>query len=723
MHYRIESIVLSVLVGCLMTLSCGKKSHRPPETRVENITEIHHDVEVRDPYRWLENWETPEVRSWNEDQNRYARRYLKHLPSVKAIEKRIGEIIRSASVSYYSLMWNGKYLFAMKYDPQKNQPLLVALSSPDAPESERIILDANTFDPTSGTTIDWYYPSPDGRLVAVSMSKGGSESGDLYLFDTELGERIDEIIPRVNGGTAGGDLAWLPDGSGFYYTKYPSPGERSAADLPFYQQVWFHRLNTSVRSDRRIIGDEFPRIAEIGLAIDKETSNLLVTLQYGDSHRFSHFLIRPDGSIEQFSEFDDGIVQAIFGPEGTIYLISKHGAPRGKIQRLQSERLNLKRAKTIIPEDEHTVMSSFSGKSRFVVTASRLYVTYQTGGPSEIRVYDLQGRPLPGPEILPVSSISELTPWEDENLLFRNTSYIEPAAWYHFDPASGETRKTALFNTSSVDFSDTEVIREHAISGDGTRIPVSILRKKGIELDGSHPTLLTGYGGFGASRSPGFSAITRLWIEQGGVYAVANIRGGGEFGKVWHDAGKLTNKQNCFNDFAATMQYLIDAGYTTPANLAIRGGSNGGLLMGAMITQQPGLFNATVSTVGIYDMIRVELTPNGAFNIPEYGTVKNENHFKAMFAYSPYHNVRDGTAYPAILFMTGANDPRVDPMHSRKMTARLQVSTDSEAPILLRTSSDTGHGRGTPTDALIEELTDQYAFLFAALGVKYKRFQ
>jgi prolyl oligopeptidase len=278
-----------------------------------------------------------------------------------------------------------------------------------------------------------------------------------------------------------------------------------------------------------------------------------------------------------------------------------------------------------------------------------------------------------------------------------------------------------LFNTSPVDFSDTEVIRTHAVSGDGTRIPVSILRRKGIELDGSHPTLLTGYGGFGVSRSPGFSAIIRLWIEQGGVYAVANIRGGGEFGEEWHQAGKLTNKQNCFNDFAAAMQHLIDAGYTTPANLAIRGGSNGGLLMGAMITQHPGLFKATVSTVGIYDMIRVERTPNGAFNIPEYGTVKNESHFQAMFAYSPYHNVRDGTAYPAILFMTGANDPRVDPMHSRKMTARLQAATDSDAPILLRTSSDTGHGRGTPTDALIDELTDQYAFLFDALGVRFKR--
>ena len=721
MHYRIEPILLCVLLGCLLLSGCGRKTQLPPQAHVEVVTEMHHDLEVRDPYRWLENWDDPEVKSWSEAQNRYARRFLKKLPSVRTIERRVGEIIRSASMSYYGLTWRGNKLFAMKYDPTKNQPLLVSFTSPDAPETERIIVDANTFDPTSGTTIDWYSPSPDGRIVAVSMSSGGSESGDLYLFDIDSEQRIDEIIPRVNGGTAGGDMAWIPDGSGFYYTRYPGPGERPQEDLPFYQQVWFHRLHTSVQEDRRIIGEEFPRIAEIGLEVDPETGNLLVTLQYGDSGRFSHFLIQTTGSIEQFTEFDDGIVQVIFGPRNSLFLISRQNAPRGKILRMTVDRLNLKRAKTIIPEAEHTVISSFSGRSRMLATSSKLYLTYQTGGPSEIRVFDHQGHPLPGPETLPVSSIYEITPWADENILFRNGSYVEPSAWYHFDPENTRTRKTALFSTSPVDFSDTEVVRDFAVSGDGTRIPINILRKKDIELDGSNPTLLTGYGGFGASLSPGFSAIIRLWLEQGGVYAIANIRGGGEFGESWHDAGKLTNKQNCFNDFAAAMQYLIDAGYTTPAKLAIRGGSNGGLLMGAMITQQPGLFRATVSTVGIYDMIRVELTPNGAFNIPEYGTVKNEEQFKAMFAYSPYHNVRDGTAYPSILFMTGANDPRVDPMHSRKMTARLQAATDSSAPILLRTSSDTGHGSGTPTEVLIKQLTGQYAFLFDALDVKVRR--
>ena len=272
----------------------------------------------------------------------------------------MGEIIRSASMSYYGLTWRGNKLFAMKYDPTKNQPLLVSFTSPDAPETERIIVDANTFDPTSGTTIDWYSPSPDGRTVAVSMSSGGSESGDLYLFDIDSEQRIDEIIPRVNGGTAGGDMAWIPDGSGFYYTRYPGPGERPQEDLPFYQQVWFHRLHTSVQEDRRIIGEEFPRIAEIGLEVDPETGNLLVTLQYGDSGRFSHFLIQTTGSIEQFTEFDDGIVQVIFGPRNSLFLISRQNAPRGKILRMTVDRLNLKRAKTIIPEAEHTVISSFS---------------------------------------------------------------------------------------------------------------------------------------------------------------------------------------------------------------------------------------------------------------------------------------------------------------------------------------------------------------------------
>jgi prolyl oligopeptidase len=351
------------------------------------------------------------------------------------------------------------------------------------------------------------------------------------------------------------------------------------------------------------------------------------------------------------------------------------------------------------------------------VTSSRLYVTYQLGGPSEIRVFDLQGRRQAGPNILPVSSVGQIVAVQNDAVLYQNSSYLEPSAWYLFSPDKGTTVKTALVTESPVDFSDCQVVREFAVSKDRTRVPVNIISRKGVKLDGSNPVLLTGYGGYGISIEPDYSALRRVWIDHGGVFAQANLRGGGEFGQQWHEEGMLTNKQNVFDDFAAVMQYMIDAGYTSPEKLAIMGGSNGGLLMGAMITQHPELCRAVVSSVGIYDMLRVELTPNGEFNIPEFGTVKNLEQFRALYAYSPYHNVKNGVAYPSVLFLTGANDPRVDPMHSRKMTAHLQEATSSGRPVLLRTSSKTGHGSGTPLTEQIDRSVHYHAFLLNELGL------
>jgi prolyl oligopeptidase len=304
-------------------------------------------------------------------------------------------------------------------------------------------------------------------------------------------------------------------------------------------------------------------------------------------------------------------------------------------------------------------------------------------------------------------------------VLFRATSYLEPAAWHRWEakPGGGTATKTALARPWPLDFGDAEVVREFAVSRDGTRVPINVIRRKGTKLDGTNPTLLTGYGGYGISQVPSFDPGLRVWLDRGGVWAEANLRGGGEFGEEWHRAGALTAKQNVFDDFLACARHLIAAGYTSPKRLAIEGGSNGGLLMGAALTQAPELFRAVVSHVGVYDMLRVELSPNGAFNVPEYGTVKDESQFRALYAYSPYHRVKDGTAYPAVLMLTGANDPRVDPMQSRKMTARLQAANPSGRPVLLRTSGTTGHGGGTPLTESIAQEVDVWAFLFHQLGV------
>jgi prolyl oligopeptidase len=352
----------------------------------------------------------------------------------------------------------------------------------------------------------------------------------------------------------------------------------------------------------------------------------------------------------------------------------------------------------------------------FTPTATRLYIVELIGGPTRVRVLDLQGREqetLPTP---PVSSASRPVRLDADEVLFRVSSFVEPPAWYRHAPGEAP-RRTALVVTSPADFGDAEVAREFATSPDGTRIPLNVIRRKGTKLDGSNPTLLYGYGGYGISLSPAFSARRRPWLDHGGVLAIANLRGGGEYGEEWHQAGNLTRKQNVFDDFVACARHLIAAGYTNLGKLAIEGGSNGGLLMGAALTQHPELFRAVVAHVGIYDMLRVELDPNGAFNVTEFGTVTDPEQFRALHAYSPYHRVADGTAYPAVLLVTGENDGRVNPANSRKMTARLQAATSSDRPILLRTSATSGHGIGTGLNERIDQDADVFTFLFDQLGM------
>jgi prolyl oligopeptidase len=324
------------------------------------------------------------------------------------------------------------------------------------------------------------------------------------------------------------------------------------------------------------------------------------------------------------------------------------------------------------------------------------------------------------PVLLQVASVEDVVSVKGDAVLVQVETFLQPMAWYAWDKGAEKPQATKLASTSPADFSDCEVVREFATSKDGTKVPLSILRKKGTKLDGDNPTLLTGYGGYSISMSPRFRAANRVWLEQGGVYVVANIRGGGEYGEEWHKAGNLTRKQNVFDDFAACARRLIDLKYTSPAKLAIEGGSNGGLLMGAMIAQHPELFRAVVTHVGLYDMLRFELHPNGAFNATEYGSVKDPEQFKALYAYSPYHHVTDGTAYPAVFVLTGVNDGRVDPANSLKMAARLQAATGSKRPVLLQVSFDSGHGIGDSLSKAIERQADVYAFLFDQLGMEYR---
>jgi len=723
---------------CLSTLSAFAQNSTlatPPETPKRPVTDEYQGIKVSDDYRWLENWDDPAVKQWSAAENARTRDYLDHLPSRPAIKRRLQQLIAASSAGYYDLRIRAGLLFAEKYQPPQQQPMLVVMRSAEDPASAKVIFDPNATSARGSLAVDFYVPSFGGKYVAAALSENGSEDSSAHIFEVATGKELSDVVPRVNFATAGGSLAWKSDNSGFYYTRYPQGNERPPEDANFYQQVYFHQLGSDPRQDTYVIGKDFPRIAEIQLQTSDDGLWLLVAVADGDGGQFAHYLMDSAGHWTQLTHFDDGIVSVKFGVDPGLYLLSRKDAPRGQILRLPLAQLDLAQAQIVVPQSSSSGSDESDRASieNFVPAWNHLYVVDLMGGPSRVRVFgrtvsdgiprssaapvfdQVEQVPLP-----PVSAVGQVLSIGGGDVLFYASTYIDPPAWYHFDAASAKATRTALFETSSAKFDDAEVVRGFAASKDGTRVPVNIIRRKDAKLDGSNPTMLYGYGGYGISEKPYFvGSFVRVWLDQGGVYVDANLRGGAEYGEEWHRAGNLTHKQNVFDDFLAAAQYLIDQKYTSPAHLAILGGSNGGLLMGAAFTQRPDLFRAVVSEVGIYDMLRVELDPNGAFNVTEFGTVKDPAQFKALYAYSPYHHVKDGASYPAILFPTGENDHRVNPMQSRKMTARLQAANSSGHPILLRTTASAGHGIGTALDEQIEEEADQFSFLFDQLGISY----
>ncbi len=681
------------------------------------------DVTVTDNYRWLEDPTDPGVLAWTWAQNQLTRSRLDPLADRAKIHARIATLLSGTGPEYHEVDVIGSAVLALEQRPPRQQALLVVLTDPAKPSTERVVVDPNELDPSGKTAIDFFVASHDGKRVGVSLSSGGSESGDVHVYDVATGKALPDVVTRVNGGTAGGSIAWNAAGTGFWYTRYPHPGERPAEDLGFYQQVYFHRLGAAPADDVYVMGKELPRIAEISLHASPDGQTILARVENGDGGEFAFYAIdarlgaKPDakGHVTQLFKATDKMILGKFGPDGALYLISRRGAPRGAVLRL-ARPYTANRAEQIVAEGDGVI-------DNFAVTASQLYLVEMLGGPSRLRSFRLTGGKASAPELVatpfPVASIGSPRPIGNDDLLYRTQSYTTTPGWFRYVARTRRSEPTALVQPMAFSMDDVEVVRETCTSTDGTAVPLNILRKRGIALDGSHPTLLYGYGGYSISLTPSLKPLNRMWIDQGGVYAEANLRGGNELGEAWHEAGRLASKQHVFDDFYACAKALVAGGYTAPERLAIEGRSNGGLLMGAALVQHPEMYRAVVSGVGIYDMLRTELTPNGAFNIAEFGTVKDPALFRALYAYSPYHRVVDGAAYPAILLTTGANDPRVDPYHSRKMTARLQAATASNRPILLRASDDVGHGMGSPLGAVIDEATDSYAFLMTELGMRY----
>jgi prolyl oligopeptidase len=692
-----------------------------PAAPREPVQDVYFGVKVTDPYRWLENGADPRVKAWAQAEDARARSFLDPLPVRAALHARLTKLISGTSPSYHDLYAVAGRVFATYVQPPKQQPMIAVMGRDADPAHARVVIDPNMLDPSGATAVDWFVPSPDGTKLAVSLSVGGSEDGTLHVFDVATGHDSGLRIPRVQYPTGGGSLAWRADSQGFYYTRYPGD-ERPAEDRHFYQQVFYHKLGDDVAHDTYIVGRNFPRIAEINLDSRQNAKYVLVRVADGDGGSFEHFVIYPDGSVRQMTVFEDQIVGAAIGPDDRIYLNSRHDGPRGKLLAMPLSDPNLADATTLVAQGDGAIETDgeFAGEP-ITVTTDRIYVREMIGGPSRVAVFDHAGHARPDLPLPPIAAVSEVAPVGDGTLLYDVATYLRPPYFERYDEASGKASDTKLVEHSDVSFDDAVVTRQMARSKDGTKIPVNIVRLKSSRNDGVNPTLLYGYGGYNISMEPHFLGGTvRLWLDGGGVYAIANLRGGGEYGADWHAQGALTHKQNVFDDFAAAAHLLIADRITSTPHFAAQGGSNGGLLMGAMITQHPSLFHAIVSQVGIYDMLRVERDPNGAFNVSEFGSVTNEAQFHALYAYSPYQHVRAGVRYPAIFMATGANDGRVNPAHSRKMIAALQAATLSSLPVLLSINDHAGHGEGSALAVRIDQASDYLAFLFGELGMTFK---
>jgi prolyl oligopeptidase len=681
-----------------------RKMLKPPETRVENVVEMIHGQKVEDPYRWLENGESEEVHKWVNEQNAYTRFFLDQVPGRQRIENRMEELL---SIGYITSpqVRKGRYFYE-KREGKQNQPILYMRDGLAGKEKTHI--DPNALDKEGLAVLDWWFPSDDGKLLAYGLSKEGSEQSTLYVVDIETGKVFSDEIPRTRGCT----VAWEKDKSGFYYTRYPKAGEVPEGEENYYRHIFYHALGAKPNEDKKIFGegramDDWP---DVHLSPDNRF--LLVTVSQGWSK--SEMYVRDLLNSDKFVPIVEG-VEATF--EGEIvgeylYLHTNYEAPNYRVMRVDLKKPSLDNWQELIPEDKWILEA-------IRVIGNKIVAQYMQNASSRLKIFSLSGEYLKDIELPALGTVSGLNgEWDGSEALFGYESFFIPPTIYHYDLI---TDKLSLYDRVKADV-DTSLYQVRQVwyqSKDKTKISMFLVHEKGLKLDGNNPTLLTGYGGFNSNATPSFYRNRFLWLESGGVLAVPNLRGGGEYGEAWHKAGMLEKKQNVFDDFITAAEWLISNNYTTPSKLVIYGGSNGGLLVGAVLTQRPDLFKVVLCGNPLLDMLRYQNFLIAKLWIPEYGTAEDPEQFKYLYEYSPYHRVQDQTPYPATFIMTSESDSRVDPMHAFKMTARLQAATSSTNPILLRFETKAGHGAGTPLSKVIDEYTDIWSFVYWQLGMKY----
>jgi prolyl oligopeptidase len=676
-----------------------------PKTRRDETEDDIHGIEIQDPYRWLEEIDSDETRDWIEAQNRLTFGFLETIPEREMIRDRI------------QTLWNyekydppfkrgGRYFFN-RNDGLQNQSVLYWMESLD--EEPKVLLDPNKLSEDGTIAMTGYAVSDDGKLLAYGLSSSGSDWQEWHIREVDTGEDLADHLQWVKFS----QVSWSKDSKGFFYSRYDKPEEGFAYKGPnYYHKLYYHRVGDPQSSDSLIY--ERPDHKEWGFdgSVTDDGEYLVVTVWKGTHRENAIFFkdLQADGEVTPLLDEFDANYTFLGNDDSKFYFMSDLDAPMGRVIAIDVNQPERSDWRTVIPESEDALQEVSMVGGKFIAT-------YLHDAHSLVRIYDESGRPVREVELPGIgSTIGFEGRQSDTETFFLFTGFTTPGTVYRYDLEIGER---TVFRKPEVGFdpNEYETSLHFCRSEDGTRVPIFVSHKKGLELDGNNPTYLYGYGGFNIAMSPAFSISALVWMEMGGVFAQAILRGGGEYGKAWHEAGMKLKKQNVFDDFIAAAEWLIDSGYTKKEKLAIGGGSNGGLLVGACMTQRPDLYGACLIAVGVLDMLRFHKFTIGWAWTSDYGSPDIPEEFEALRTYSPYHSVRDGTHYPSTMITTGDHDDRVFPAHSFKFAAAVQEAQAGSSPVIIRIDTKAGHGLGKPTDKLVEEAADRWAFLTRALDV------
>ena len=692
----------------------SKSDSMAPPTEQRPVIDDYHGQKVVDKFRWLENGESQEVKDWTKLQNAHTASKLETIPEREQVVERLTELFSGKNAEKPYTIAGTEYVY--KRVAGQNQ---AALYKKDENGELQSVLDPNAWSADGTEALDWMYHSPKGKYLAYGRSSGGDEWSRLHILDLSTGQESSEVISR----TRAASLAWEPDEGGFYYTKYPEPGSVPEGEENYHRHVFHHRIGEDPATDPKLFGEGLPKEAWTSVQLAENGEKLLFTVSQGWTR--DDLIVQDVKSGEQTTLISgvEAKSSASFVEGGSkLQVMTTLDAPRKRLLEIDLSNPAQENWKELLPQDAEATLQSVTRAD------GKIYANYLRDAHSEVAVFAAEGEnglvsegkvELPG-----IGTVSGLKKTDAGKLQFTYTSYNYPHATMELEP--GETKPEVIAqNEVPFDFENYDVKQEFFSSVDGTKVPMFIVHKKGMELEGDTPTLLYGYGGFDVNLTPGFSKSTAHWLEQGGVYAVATLRGGGEYGAEWHEGGMKENKQNVFDDFISAAQHLIVKGYTKPEKLAVAGGSNGGLLTGAALTQAPELMEAAVVAVPLLDMVRYDEFGIAKLWRAEYGSSTEKSELEYIRDYSPYQNVKSkverlGQAYPATLLMAGEKDSRTDPLHARKMTAELQAaqgSDQSHAPILLRVEANAGHGAGKPIGKVVQAEADKWIFLQQELGM------